>query len=166
MQTNMHKTNIQSFGELQKTRKRVEVWRHEMNVLLIPMMLMTTLTQIQVSPELIVQGTAIKHNNEDYVGLPGDKWILIKGIVESADNDCKDIINDAVHLCQHQLEGCHETCNNIPEHQRNLIKVLTMKVENQDNQIKTLQKRSDFWKYAAIIGSSVALSAGTYILIK
>lgn len=137
-----------------------------MNVLLIPMMLMTTLTQIQVSPELIVQGTAIKHNNEDYVGLPGDKWILIKGIVESADNDCKDIINDAVHLCQHQLEGCHETCNNIPEHQRNLIKVLTMKVENQDNQIKTLQKRSDFWKYAAIVGSSVALSAGTYILIK
>jgi hypothetical protein len=91
---------------------------------------------------------------------------LIKGIVESADNDCKDIINDAVHLCQHQLEGCHETCNNIPEHQKNLIKVLTMKVENQDNQIKTLQKRSDFWKYAAIVGSSVALSAGTYILIK
>lgn len=137
-----------------------------MNVLLIPMMLMSTLMQIQVSPELLVQGTAVKHNNEDYVGLPSDKWILIKGIVESADNDCKDIINDAVHLCQHQLEGCHETCNNIPEHQRNLIKVLTMKVENQDNQIKTLQKRSDFWKYAAIVGSSVALSAGTYILIK
>ena len=137
-----------------------------MNVLLIPMMLMSTLMQIQVSPELLVQGTPIKHNNEDYVGLPGDKWILIKGIVESADNDCKDIINDAVHLCQHQLEGCHETCNNIPEHQRNLIKVLTMKVEKKDNQIKTLQKRSDFWKYAAIVGSSVALSAGTYILIK
>lgn len=137
-----------------------------MNVLLIPMMLMTTLTQIQVSPELIVQGTAIKHDNEDYVGLPGDKWILIKGIVESSDNDCKDIINDAVHLCQHQLEGCHETCNNIPEHQKNLIKVLTMKVENQDNQIKTLQKRSEFWKYAAIVGGSFALSASTYILIK
>ena len=137
-----------------------------MNVLLIPMMLMSTLMQIQVSPELLVQGTPIKHNNEDYVGLPGDKWILIKGIVESADNDCKDIINDAAHLCQHQLEGCHETCNNIPEHQRNLIKVLTMKVENQDNRIKKLQKRSDFWKYAAIVGSSVALSAGTYILIK
>ena len=140
-----------------------------MNVLLIPMMLMSTLMQIQVSPELLVQGIPINKEtviDQDYVGLPADKWILIKGIVESADNDCKDIINDAVHLCQHQLEGCHETCNNIPEHQRNLIKVLTMKVENQDNQIKTLQKRSDFWKYAAIVGSSVALSAGTYILIK
>jgi hypothetical protein len=125
--------------------------------------------QIQVSPELLVQGIPINKEtviDQDYVGLPADKWILIKGIVESADNDCKDIINDAVHLCQHQLEGCHETCNNIPEHQRNLIKVLTMKVENQDNQIKTLQKRSEFWKYAAIVGSSVALSAGTYILIK
>lgn len=140
-----------------------------MNVLLIPMMLMSTLMQIQVSPELLVQGIPITKDtviDQDYVGLPSDKWILIKGIVESADNDCKDIINDAVHLCQHQLEGCHETCNNIPEHQRNLIKVLTMKVENQDNQIKTLQKRSDFWKYAAIVGSSVVLSAGTYILIK
>lgn len=140
-----------------------------MNVLLIPMMLMSTLMQIQVSPELLVQGIPINKEtviDQDYVGLPADKWILIKGLVESADNDCKDIINDAVHLCQHQLEGCHETCNNIPEHQRNLIKVLTMKVENQDNQIKTLQKRSEFWKYAAIVGSSVALSAGTYILIK
>ena len=140
-----------------------------MNVLLIPMMLMSTLMQIQVSPELLVQGIPINKEtviDQDYVGLPADKWILIKGIVESADNDCKDIINDAVHLCQHQLEGCHETCNNIPEHQKNLIKVLTMKVENKDNQIKTLQKRSDFWKYAAIVGSSVALSAGTYILIK
>ena len=140
-----------------------------MNVLLIPMMLMSTLMQIQVSPELLVQGIPINKEtviDQDYVGLPADKWILIKGIVESADNDCKDIINDAVHLCQHQLEGCHETCNNIPEHQKNLIKVLTMKVENQNNQIKTLQKRSEFWKYAAIIGSSVALSAGTYILIK
>jgi hypothetical protein len=140
-----------------------------MNVLLIPMMLMSTLMQIQVSPELLVQGIPINKEtviDQDYVGLPADKWILIKSLVESADNDCKDIINDAVHLCQHQLEGCHETCNNIPEHQRNLIKVLTMKVENQDNQIKTLQKRSDFWKYAAIVGSSVALSAGTYILIK
>jgi hypothetical protein len=125
--------------------------------------------QIQVSPELLVQGIPITKDtviDQDYVGLPSDKWILIKGIVESADNDCKDIINDAVHLCQHQLEGCHETCNNIPEHQKNLIKVLTMKVENKDNQIKTLQKRSEFWKYAAIVGSSVALSAGTYILIK
>ena len=140
-----------------------------MNVLLIPMMLMSTLMQIQVSPELLVQGIPINKEtviDQDYVGLPADKWILIKGLVESADNDCKDIINDAVHLCQHQLEGCHETCNNIPEHQKNLIKVLTMKVENQDNQIKTLQKRSDFWKYAAIVGSSVALSAGTYIFIK
>ena len=140
-----------------------------MNVLLIPMMLMSTLMQIQVSPELLVQGIPINKEtviDQDYVGLPADKWILIKGIVESADNDCKDIINDAVHLCQHQLEGCHETCNNIPEHQKNLIKVLTMKVENQNNQIKTLQKRSEFWKYAAIIGSSVALSAGTYVLIK
>ena len=140
-----------------------------MNVLLIPMMLMSTLMQIQVSPELLVQGIPINKEtviDQDYVGLPADKWILIKGLVESADNDCKDIINDAVHLCQHQLEGCHETCNNIPEHQKNLIKVLTMKVENQDNQIKTLQKRSDFGKYAAIVGSSVALSAGTYILIK
>lgn len=140
-----------------------------MNVLLIPMMLMSTLMQIQVSPELLVQGIPINKEtviDQDYVGLPADKWILIKSLVESADNDCKDIINDAVHLCQHQLEGCHETCNNIPEHQRNLIKVLTMKVENQDNQIKTLQKRSNFWKYAAIIGSSVALSAGTYVLIK
>jgi hypothetical protein len=125
--------------------------------------------QIQVSPELLVQGIPINKEtviDQDYVGLPADKWILIKSLVESADNDCKDIINDAVHLCQHQLEGCHETCNNIPEHQKNLIKVLTMKVENQDNQIKTLQKRSEFWKYAAIVGSSVALSAGTYILIK
>jgi len=47
-----------------------------------------------------------------------------------------------------------------------LIKVLTMKVENQENQIKKLEKRSDFWKYAAIVGGSVALSASTYILIK
>ena len=55
-----------------------------MNVLLIPMMLMTTLTQIQVSPELIVQGTAIKHNNEDYVGLPGDKWTLMSQLTMTA----------------------------------------------------------------------------------
>ncbi len=140
-----------------------------MNVLLVPLMWMATLTQIQVSPEMLITGKAITKDtiiDQDYVGLPGDKWILIKSIVESADNDCKDIINDAVYLCQNQLEGCHETCNNIPEHQKNLIKVLTMKVENQENQIKKLEKRSDFWKYAAIIGGSVALSASTYILIK
>ena len=35
-----------------------------------------------------------------------------------------------------------------------------------ENQIKKLEKRSDFWKYAAIVGGSVALSASTYILIK
>jgi hypothetical protein len=140
-----------------------------MNVLLVPLMWMATLTQIQVSPEMLITGKAITKDtiiDQDYVGLPGDKWILIKSIVESADNDCKDIINDAVHLCQNQLEGCHETCNNIPEHQKNLIKVLTMKVENQENQIKKLEKRSEFWKYAAIVGGSVALSASTYILIK
>ena len=69
-----------------------------MNVLLVPLMWMATLTQIQVSPEMLITGKAITKDtiiDQDYVGLPGDKWILIKSIVESADNDCKDIINDA-----------------------------------------------------------------------
>ena len=74
-----------------------------MNVLLVPLMWMATLTQIQVSPEMLITGKAITKDtiiDQDYVGLPGDKWILIKSIVESADNDCKDIINDAASLSE------------------------------------------------------------------
>ena len=137
--------------------------------LLVPMMFLATLTQIQISPTQLIQGIVIKEDSiidQDYIALYPDKWVLVKSLVESADGECKSIITDAVELCQHQLEGCHETCNNIPDHQKNLIKVLKQKVEDQKLDIKAIEAHERFWRYTAIIAGSVALSASTYILIK
>ena len=140
-----------------------------MNILMFPLILASLVNQIQISPNLTITAHILNEKtvvDMNYLALTPSDFITIKSIVESTDNECKNIINDAIGVCHYQIEACHSTCNSIPDHQKNLIKMLKSQKAILNADIKLLEKQNEFFKYAAIIGGSLAIGASTYIILK
>ena len=137
-----------------------------MNILLIPLVLASMVNQIQLSPEHIITADIIRNSSGVHLALPPDKFSILKAIVESTDNRCSQAVIESIGLCHYQLEACHSTCNSIPAHQKNLIKVLKNDMVVLKADINLLEKQNTFFKYAAIVAGSVALASGTYIILK
>ena len=124
-----------------------------MNIFMLPLILASLVNQIQVSPNLIITAHILNEDtvvDMNYLALTPTDFITIKSIVESTDNECKNIINDAIGTCHYQIEACHSTCDSIPEHQKNLIKMLKNDKAVLNADIKLLEKQNTFFKYAAI----------------
>ena len=140
-----------------------------MNILMFPLILASLVNQIQISPNLTITAHILNEKtvvDMNYLALTPSDFITIKSIVESTDNECKNIINEAIGVCHYQIEACHSTCNSIPDHQKNLIKMLKSQKAILNADIKLLEKQYEFFKYAAIIGGSLAIGASTYIILK
>tara|TARA_Y100001973_G_C5034802_1_gene249866 strand:- start:40 stop:462 length:423 start_codon:yes stop_codon:yes gene_type:complete len=140
-----------------------------MNILMFPLILASLVNQIQISPNLTITAHILNEKtvvDMNYLALTPSDFITIKSIVESTDNECKNIINEAIGVCHYQIEACHSTCNSIPDHQKNLIKMLKSQKAILNADIKLLEKQNEFFKYAALIGGSLAIGASTYIILK
>ena len=142
-----------------------------MNALMIPFLMMTTITQIKVSETQIIQSKIISPGQSNDIkqkllALTPENFILIKGIVESIDSDCKDILADSVESCNVQIDNCWSSCNTIPAEQKNLIRVLKMDVEKQKQHIKRLKRHNKIYNYIAVALGSVAIASSTYIILK
>jgi len=142
-----------------------------MNIFLIPFLMMTTITQIKVSDTQIIQSKIISPGQSNDIkqkllALTPENFILIKSIVESTDNDCKDILADSVESCNVQIDNCWSSCNTIPAEQKNLIRVLKMDVEKQKKQINKLKRHNKIYNYVAVALGAVALTSSTYIIFK
>lgn len=140
-----------------------------MNIFMIPLILSSLVNQIQVSPNLTITAHILNENtviDMNYLALTPTDFITIKSIVESTDHECKNIISEAIGVCHYQIETCHSTCNSIPEHQKNLIKMLKNEKAVLNADIKLLEKQNTFFKYAAIAGGALAIGASTYIILK
>ena len=142
-----------------------------MNILMIPFLMMTTITQIKVSETQIIKSQIISPDQSNDIkqkllALTPENFILIKGIVESIDSDCKDILADSVEACNVQIDNCWSSCNTIPSEQKNLIRVLKLDVEKQKKQIKKLKRHNKIYNYVAVALGSVAIASSTYIILK
>jgi hypothetical protein len=141
----------------------------QMNVLLIPIILSSLINQIQLSENHIINAYIINESTKidmNYMALTPEDFLLVKSIVESNDTECKSIVTDAIGVCHYQIKACHSTCNSIPEHQKRLIRTLKNDTNVLKADIRLLEKQNSFFKYAAIIGSSLAIGASTYIILK
>ena len=83
-----------------------------MNILMIPFLMMTTITQIKVSETQIIKSQIISPGQSNDIkqkllALTPENFILIKGIVESIDSDCKDILADSVEACNVQIGNAY-----------------------------------------------------------
>lgn len=140
------------------------------HLLLTPIMLFSSiLTEITLNENHRIKGIVVTADTQVNIDLmavtPGD-WILMKGLIESNDGECKAIINDGIAICKHQLEICHDTCGSIPDYQKILLKTLQLELADSRHNTKTARYKSKVWKYVAIGLSSVAIGATTYGIIK
>jgi len=140
------------------------------HLLLTPMMLFSSiLTEITLNENHRIKGIVVTADTQVGMDLmavtPGD-WILMKGIIESNDGECKAIINDGIAICKHQLDVCHDTCGSVPDYQKTLIKTLQLELEDKRQDLKIVKYKSKAWKYVAIGLGSVAIGATTYSIIK
>lgn len=140
-----------------------------MNLIMIPFLMFTSITQIKVSEYQTLQAHIIDNETKidrKYLALSPENFILVKSIVESNDNDCKDLITDSVEACNVQLEACWSSCNSIPNDQKRLISVLKRDKSFYEDQTKKLEKINKILTYIAIGTSSIALASGAYIILK
>ena len=140
-----------------------------MNIFMLPLILASLVNQIQVSPDLIITAHILNEDtvvDMNYLALTPTDFITIKSIVESTDHECKNIISEAIGTCHYQIDACHSTCNSIPQHQKNLIKMLQNEKTVLNADIRLLEKQNTFFKYAAIVGGTLAIGASTYIILK
>tara|TARA_Y100000592_G_scaffold9199_1_gene12842 strand:- start:2808 stop:3233 length:426 start_codon:yes stop_codon:yes gene_type:complete len=141
-----------------------------MNFLLIPFLAFTaSITQIKISENQTINSFVIDNKTQldrKYLALSPADFILVKSIIESTDNDCKDLVTDSIEICKIQVDECYSSCNNIPKQQKNLIRVL--KTENKifKSDIKALKNNNKFLKYVSIVAGSIALSSGVYVVLK
>jgi len=140
------------------------------HILLTPIMLLSSiLTEISLNENHRIKGIVVTADTQVDMDLmavtPGD-WILMKGLIESNDGECKAIINDGIAICKHQLDVCHDTCGSIPDYQKTLIKTLQLNLADSRQEIKIVKYQSKAWKYIAIGLGSVAIGATTYSIIK
>ena len=140
------------------------------HLLLTPIMLFSSiLTEITLNENHRIKGIVVTADTQVGMDLmavtPGD-WILMKGIIESNDGECKAIINDGIAICKHQLDVCHDTCGSVPDYQKTLIKTLQLELEDKRQDLKIVKYKSKAWKYVAIGLGSVAIGATTYSIIK
>ena len=122
--------------------------------LLTPLMLFSSiLTEISLNENHRIKGIVVTADTQVDMDLmavtPGD-WILMKGLIESNDGECKAIINDGIAICKHQLDVCHDTCGSIPDYQKTLIKTLQLNLADSRQEIKIVKYQSKAWKYIAI----------------
>ena len=140
------------------------------HLLLTPIMLFSSiLTEITLNENHRIKGIVVTADTQVGMDLmavtPGD-WILMKGLIESNDGECKAIINDGIAICKHQLDVCHDTCGSVPDYQKTLIKTLQLELEDKRQDLKIVKYKSKAWKYVAIGLGSVAIGATTYSIIK
>tara|TARA_R100001015_G_C4599820_1_gene154830 strand:+ start:673 stop:1101 length:429 start_codon:yes stop_codon:yes gene_type:complete len=140
------------------------------HLLLTPILLFSSiLTEITLNENHRIKGIVVTANtqvNRDLMAVtPGD-WILMKGLIESNDGECKAIINDGIAICKHQLDVCHDTCGSVPDYQKTLIKTLQLELQDKRQDLKIVKYKSKAWKYVAIGLGSVAIGATTYSIIK
>ena len=96
---------------------------------------------------------------------PGD-WILMKGLIESNDGECKAIINDGIAICKHQLQVCHDTCSSVPDHQKNLLNMMTMNFKDSQELLKIEKRNNKILKYVAISLGTFAIGSTTFYILK
>lgn len=141
-----------------------------MNLLMIPLMIMSSLpNQIQIGPDNFLTGRKVTQGfvaDQFYMAFTLSEFITLKSLVESSDGHCKEAIATSIGICHTQLEGCHETCNSIPDHQKNLIKSLKTDINILKADTRLVERQRDFYKYIAIGASVLAVSASGYIILK
>ena len=138
--------------------------------LLTPIMLFSSvLTEIILNENHIIKGivvTADTQVDQDLMAVtPGD-WILMKGLIESNDGECKAIINDGIAICKHQLQVCHDTCSSVPDHQKNLLNMMTMNFKDSQELLKIEKRNNKILKYVAISLGTFAIGSTTFYILK
>ena len=147
------------------------MWRYKViHILLTPFILFSSiLTEISLNENHKIKGivvTAETQVDRDLMAVtPGD-WILMKGLIESNDGECKAIINDGIAICKHQLEVCHDTCSSIPQHQKNVLNVMTLDLKNSQLDLKKAQQQNKILKYVAIGLGTFAVGSTTFFILK
>ena len=146
------------------------MWSFEMNVILLPMFLFSSLmTGVQVSPHQVIDSTVLIAGStvdKDLLAFTPDQFILLKTLVESKSNDCKEAIKESISVCQYQLDTCYSSCDSTPKYYKDLINTLKLDVTDKHSEIKRVTKHNTFLKYLAISMGSLAVGMTTYTIIK